>query len=368
MSAGESPWANEALARAVAKIAANSRRIGASFPHKATEGRYDAEAIDWWTNGFWPGLLWLAYMETGDPSLSALAQSCEAALDRALTEFYGLHHDVGFMWTLSATAQYKLLGTESSKRRGLIAASYLASRFNLKGRFVRAWNDDRPGWVIIDSLMNMPLLYWASEVANDPRFRFVAEAHTETVLREFIRPDGSSHHIVCFDPRTGRRERALAGQGYREDSAWSRGQAWALYGLALAYRYTKEPAYLAAAGRVADFFLAGLPEDAVPYCDFKPDGEETIRDSSAAACAASGMLELCRWLPGQAGARYREGAVRILKSLYERYGAWDREDEEGLIVKGAVDCHQKRQVSLIYGDFFFAEALQKAATGKHFFW
>jgi unsaturated chondroitin disaccharide hydrolase len=369
-------WIHEAWNRTVDKINRTSRRIGPTFPHLSVNGQYDTTSPQWWTSGFWPGILWLVYRETGDEQLRKYAISCEEQLDSVLQEFDQLSHDIGFMWSLSAVAQYKLTNNAISKRRGLIAASHLAGRFNLKGSFIRAWPDskaeNRAGWAIIDCAMNLPILYWASETLNDPRFAFIAMAHADTVLREFIREDGSVRHIVCFDPATGGRIQVLHGQGYSVDSAWSRGNAWALHGLALSYRYTREQRYLDAAKRVAHFFIAGLPDDHVPYWDFRaPEGERDCVDTSAAACAASGLLEIANAVPVLESPVYQCAAERIVKSLYEHYGAWDRDEEEGLVTKGTVFYKSERypnHVPIIYGDFFFVEALTKLRGQKEVIW
>jgi unsaturated chondroitin disaccharide hydrolase len=257
-------WIDAAWKKAIAKVDVTSERIGASFPHRSENGRYQDEDIFWWTNGFWPGILWILYRETGKAKFLELARECEGKLDEALSGYYGLHHDVGFMWLLSAVADYRLTGNPESRRRGMIAASYLASRFNIRGGFIRAWNDDKTGWTIIDSLMNIPILYWASEESGDPRFRFVAEAHADKVLANFVREDGSVHHIVNFDPFTGDFVESYGGQGYCLGSSWTRGQAWAIHGFALSYNHTRSQRYLEAAKRISHYFLASLPEDSVP--------------------------------------------------------------------------------------------------------
>ncbi|MDG0809547.1 glycoside hydrolase family 88 protein [Cohnella rhizosphaerae] len=161
-------------------------------------------------------------------------------------------------------------------------------------------------------MMNLPLLYWASREIEDPRYRLIAEIHADTVLREFVQADGSVHHIVSFDPETGERRGALAGQGYAADSAWSRGAAWALYGFALSYTYTGKDKYLAAAQKAARFFLDHLPADLVPYWDFRlpADAEEMPKDSSAAAIAASGLMELAFSLQGGEGGRGKRTSRR----------------------------------------------------------
>lgn len=369
-------WADLTWGRIARKVRRTSGRIGATFPHVAKAPRYDDAPVHWWTNGFWPGLLWLVYREEHDMRIRELAERCERRLDAALAEYDHLHHDVGFMWSLSAVARYKLLGPEESRRRGLLAASVLASRFNLRGGFIRAWNEDagwpgdKAGWAIVDCLMNLPLLYWASATLGDPRFQYVAMAHADTALEHFVRRDGSCRHIVVFNPATGAVEDVLAGQGHSPHSAWARGAAWALYGFALSHRYTGEARYLAAAQRVARFFLAHLPPAGVPPWDFRaPDAAEGPRDSSAGACAASGLLELARAVRGARARQYRQAAVRLLRALDRDCGRWD-EAHEGLLAGATGDRPRNMNVgvSLIYGDYFFAEAVAKLRGHEEVFW
>ncbi|MFC4810875.1 glycosyl hydrolase [Paenibacillus sp. GCM10023250] len=359
-------WIEEAWARTVDKVKRTSGRIGSGYPHASVNGRYTLEAPDWWTAGFWPGLLWLLHDGSGEASFRQLAEACEGGLDAVLDRYDELDHDMGFIWALTSVARYKRYGAEDSRNRALLAAGQLAGRFNLKGNYIRAWNpwranDDNAGLAIIDCAMNMPLLFWASAETGDPRFRHVAEAHLDTVLREFVRPDGSVYHIVRFDPETGERLERIGGQGFAPESAWSRGTAWALYGLALAYRHTGRTAYLDGAKRVAHFFVAHLPADHVPHWDFRlPDGVERFRDTSAGACAACGLLLLADCEPAH-GAPYRAAGVRILESLYRSYGAWDDDGEEGLIRGGTSHYPERKHVDvpLVYGDYFFIEGLAR---------
>jgi len=369
-------WAEEAWNQALKKTRNNSRRIGAGFPHASQGGKYDLAEPAWWTAGFWPGMLWLFYNGSGDESLRALAEQCEAQLDEVLDGYVRLDHDIGFMWTLTSVASFKLLGSETSKLRALKAANYLAARFNLKGRYIRAWNpwyegNENAGWAIIDCCMNMPLLFWASATTGDPRFRHIAEAHMDTVLAQFVRPDGSVYHIIRFDPVTGERMEGLGGQGYAPESAWSRGTAWAIYGLTLAYHHTGKMEYLQAAKRVAHFFLAQLPEDHVPHWDFRAPAEARIyRDSSAGACAASGLLLLAEKLGETEGEAYRGSAERILRSLYQNYGTWDDPNEEGLLLHGTSHYPEGKNIDvpLIYGDFFYVEGLARLTGKGPFYW
>lgn len=368
-------WTEEQLEevwnQCLVKVKRMSERLQDGFPHVSKGGRYDNMQASWWTAGFYPGLLWLMYRDSAEESFRRYAEACEDQLDKPLLEYEKLHHDVGFMWSLSAVAQYKLLGSNQSRKRGLIAASHLASRFNVKGGFIRAWNGkNKEGWAIVDCLMNLPLLYWASETTEDPRFRWVAEAHADMAAQEFVREDGSVHHIICFDPTTGERVGARGGQGFSPDSAWARGSAWALYGFALSYKYTGKTSYLRTAQRVAHYFVSHLREDGVPKWDFRADSDsDDIVDTSAAACAASGLLELAELTDGEEARFYCSWAERILLALYQHYGAWDQ-DEEGLIMKSTVSYPENRDVHVpvIYGDYFFVEALAKLRGQRDLFW
>lgn len=367
-------WKDEALYRSLVKIEKNITAVGEHFPHVSYDGIYREEPASFWTSGFWPGLLWLLHEETGSKEALKLAGALEERLDPVLDGFVTLHHDVGFMWLPSAVADYKRTGREASRVRGLKAASHLAGRFNLAGRFIRAWTDevnpDSKGWAIIDCMMNLPLLFWASKELGDPRFSHIARSHGDTVLKHFIRPDAAAAHIVSFDAVTGERLGELGGQGKGPGSAWSRGQAWAIYGMAAAYRETGNEAYLTASKNVAGYFLSHLPKDRVPYWDFRAGQEERwVLDSSASACAASGMLELARLVGDEAEQDfYQSQAEEILKSLYENYGDFS-EGQQGILLKGTVNYARKKHVNvpIIYGDYFFVEALIKLKRNVQIF-
>lgn len=372
----ELAWVNEAWGRSLNKTVRNTARIGSNFPHAGRDGVYDLAEPEWWTAGFWPGMLWLLYNESGKEELKLIAEECEAKLDRVLDAYVRLDHDLGFMWTLTSVANYKLTGNETSRIRALKAANYLAARFNLKGRYIRAWNpwaegERNEGVAIIDCCMNMPLLFWASRTSGDPRFAHLAEAHLDTVIKHFIREDGSVYHIVNFDPVTGEMLEGLGGQGFAPESAWSRGAAWAIYGLTLAYHHTGKREYLSAAQRAANFFLSRLPEDRVPAWDFRaPEELRQLRDTSAGSCAASGLILLAEKLGGEDERVYFSAGVQILKSLYEAYGDWNNPAEEGLLLHGTSNYPQGTNVDvpLIYGDYFFVEGLARLKGCGPFYW
>ena len=360
------------------KFDAECRRLGGKIPYWTSDGVYETDYaqkdIYWWTNGFWAGILWKMYHATGKEMYRESAQEVEKKLDRALHGFTGLHHDTGFMWLHSAVADYRLTGSEESRVRGLMAADILAGRYNPKGQFIRAWNpenveegEDCTGWIIVDSMMNIPLLYWASGELKDPRFYYVAKAHADTVKRTLVREDGSCGHIACLNPDTGELEKILAGQGYSETSSWSRGQSWLLYGFALSYRYTKDPAYLDVAKRSAHYFISNAAlTDYVPLCDFRQPQEPEYLDTSAGLCAACGLLEIAEHVDEGEKGLYRKAAERIVQSTEEKYCCWDP-DQDSIVRQCKVDYHSSkdRQTDLIYADFFLAEAVLRL-MGKDF--
>ena len=362
---GHGLWARRVWEKIKEKIAAQHERIGAKVPYIARDGCYDdkmADNVYWWTNGFWPGILWLMYHDTGDQRYLDTARSVEERLDGALSGFEGLHHDVGFMWTLSARLDFKLTANPRSKIRALHAANLLAGRYNPRGRFIRSWNRDCTGWIIIDCMMNLPLLYWASEETGDPRFRYIALEHADTALKRLVREDGSCNHIAVLDPANGNLIETPAGQGYGPGSSWSRGQAWALYGFALSCLYTGEERYRSAAKRIAHYVIALLSRHGyVPPVDFRAPREPVKIDTSAGMIAASGLLCLSG-ITGEAERHcYFDAALAILKTLEADYCDWENA-RDGIVQKGTAQYHDKLeefQVPLIYGDYYFIETIHR---------
>lgn len=348
------------------KVERLAGRSPQAAPHVSAKGVYDELKVDQWISGFWPGLLWLVYGMTGKESLREEAWGWDEKIEKCFLQDNHFHHDVGFQFLPTAVIKYKLTGDEDAKRRGLAAANFLAGRFNVKGGFLRAWpnknGQNTAGWAIIDCMMNLSLLFWASEVTEDPRYRHMAVAHADTAAKSFIREDGSARHVVVFDPETGECKEFLGGQGYAPESAWSRGQAWALYGFANTYRYTGDVKYLHLAQRVAHYFLSCLPEDSVPHWDFRaPNLEGEPRDTSAGAIALSGLLDLAEYVSPEEGWVYRRAAEKMMLSLSDAYSTWDRPDYEGILLEatGHKPAGANINVSLIYGDYYYTEALAK---------
>ena len=285
------------------------------IPYQSAGGKWISSPYDgnsWWTGGFWPGLMWQLWVLTGDSFFRQEARRAEKLLTEEFRSFRLLNHDVGFMYLLSCGADAKLTGDAQAETDTLHAASLLMGRFNPAG-FIRAWNEpDRTGYAIIDCMMNLPLLYWASEETTDPRFKMMAVAHADTAMKEFVREDGSVNHIVVFDPFTGRMTETLGGQGYGVGSSWTRGQSWGIYGFALSARYTGEKKYLETSKKIADYVLSEMPESFLVPIDYRQPKDVDLEDSTAAAITASGLIELAQQLEN-GGDKYLDAAIKLLK-------------------------------------------------------
>ena len=306
----ESAWAKNVLEKLEQKMQYGVKRAKAHdyIPYTVKNGDWAPTKIDWWTNGFWPAEMWQMYLETGNALYREEAIRAEKMMDEALRDFTSLHHDVGFMWLISSGVHYALEKNPDSLNRLLFAGNMLAGRYNPNG-FIRAWNHpSQCGYAIIDCMMNLSLLFWASRQTGDPRFAHVAKIHAETTMREFVRENGSVSHIIEFDPETGARVKEHPGQGYALGTSWSRGQAWGLYGFTLAYANTKNEEYLKAACRIADYFTAHIREDGLTDCDFCQPADEVRIDNIAGACAACGLQELAK-LSGNG--KYQAAAERL---------------------------------------------------------
>ncbi|MFB9278489.1 glycoside hydrolase family 88 protein [Cohnella cellulosilytica] len=342
-------------------------QIGTKTPHVALDdGRYDDTDMDWWTSGFWPGILWVLYDMTGKEHYKEAAWGWDIKMEAYFArQAQSFHHDVGFQFLSTAVIKHKITGDADGQRRGIDAANFLASRFNLAGNFLRAWNGDKAGWSIIDSMLNVSLLFWASETTGDPRYKQIAVRHAETTMKYGVREDGSTNHIISFDPETGEYIESFGGQGLAPESTWSRGNSWALHGFANTYRYTGDVRFLNEAKRVAHYFVSALPDDSVPYWDFRLESLEGMsRDSSAAAIAASGLLEIAAAVPAGEKRMYLSAAKRILKSLTENYATWDRPDHEAILLHATGSGTDNIDVSLIYGDYYYIEAIAKLRGWK----
>lgn len=366
----------ELVDKTVEQIRENMQTYVEVFPTEASQNnRYGTMTIDFgWTQSFWTGMLWLAYELTGDQSFRKLAQYHTGLFQRRLVEEKGLDtHDLGFLYSLSCVADYKLTGSQKAKKTAIKAADHLLKRWKDKGQFIQAWgdiNDPENYRLIIDCYMNLPLLIWAAEVTGNKRYKEVALAHAYTAKEVVLRPDYSTHHTFYFDPKTGDPVKGVTAQGYSDTSSWARGQAWAIYGFALCYRWTKDPAFWEAFVHVTDYFIDHLPADQVPYWDLVfTDGEEE-RDSSAGAIAICGMLEMASLVGREKGKKYYQVAKRIMDALSNDYTAFDLTEANGLLLHGVYSKPDGNGVDemQIWGDYFFLEAIRRFKGDWKSYW
>ena len=373
----DSTWVK--IDKKLSKTAVKSRN---KLPYTTINGVHDDKKeveVDWWTNGFWGGLMWLMFKETGNEEYRKTAERSEELLDEALKVYKKLHHDVGFMWHLTSGANYRITGNESSCTRNLLAAASLFSRYNISGDYIRAWNEpmgqiDSAGFSIIDCLMNLSLLYWASEEIGDDRYKKIAMRHMDMTLREHIRQDGSVNHIVNHEVDKVGVQNVLAGQGYSQTSCWSRGLAWAVYGSVISYIHAGKKEYLEAAKKTADYFIEHCKKtDYLPVIDFMAPETPVYYDSNAGVCAACGMLEIAKCVSKEEGKRYTEEAIHILKACDQHFCNYE-EDEDALVLMGSErypsleEYKRGVHIPIIYGDFFFVEAMLKLKGNEFFIW
>lgn len=365
-------WVNQAWEQIENKLYKLSVKSYDKIPYTTINGVHDdykAKDITWWTNGFWPALMLLMYSATGkEQYLKTSRHSCDL-LDRAFDTCDKLHHDVGFMWNISSGADYRLTGDLKQRNRFLLAANMLMGRFNLDAGYIRAWNEGDKGWAIIDCMMNIPLLFRASIETDDDRFKMVAVRHADKTMKYHVRDDGSCNHINEYNPLSGEFIKAHTGQGYSEASSWSRGQAWGLYGFALAYKYTHNTTYLDTAKRIAHYFIANVSgTDYVPLCDFRQPSEPVIYDATAGACAACGLLEIADIVPDCEKQFYSSNAEKILKALYDKCCDFS-EEEDSILQMGTERYTNGIHIPIIYGDYFLTEGLYRLLGGNvEFVW
>lgn len=369
-------WAEKAWEKLEPKLQAECKRTGSNLPFIPIQGHYRdcmmPNGLWWWTNGFWPGILWQAYHATSDEQYRDAASGACRRLAETLSQPEKLEHDVGFMFQHSAVARFRLTGDTEARETALQAAKLLLNRMNEPGSFLRAWNEshwmeDSSGLMIIDCMMNLSLLFWASEETGDPCYKNAAVCHAKTSLRYLLRSDGSCAHIASFDPQTGEFLGTLGGQGYGEGSSWSRGQGWAVYGFALAYRHTRQLEFLDAAKRSAHYCIASLSHtDWVPLRDFRAPAEPLKFDSGAGAVIACGLLELAEHLPKLERPLYQDAAVRLLRVCEEKFANYDP-NTDGVLDGGATMYHDERlaNAAIIYNDYFYTEAVLRL-IGKSF--
>ncbi|MGR9186561.1 glycoside hydrolase family 88 protein (plasmid) [Rhizobium leguminosarum] len=371
-----------ALDLAVGQIRRNLPQFThASQNHSSVGNFYPAVANDQWTAGFWPGELWLAFEHSGEAVFRDAAQvQVQSFLHRIVNRIETDHHDMGFLYSPSCIAAWKLVGDEDGRRAAILAADQLIERFQPVGQFIQAWG--RKGVAeeyryIIDCLLNLPLLYWASRETGDPKYREIARIHARTTLANSVRPDDSTYHTFYMDPVTGAPVRGATKQGYRDDSAWARGQAWAISGMALSYRYERIEEYCQTFDRLLAFYLNRLPADMVPYWDLVfSDGDGEPRDSSSASITACGLLEMADLVEPEPATRYRTLARRMMKSLADHYAVKDPAVSNGLVLHATYSkkspfntCRGEGVDECVsWGDYYYMEALTRLSRSWSSYW
>ena len=335
-----------------------------------------------WTNGFWTGEIWLAYEFCKDEILkkAALIQ-CDSFYKRISEKIYTASHDMGFLYSLSCVAAYKLTGSEKAKEAALMAAENLTTMFREKGQFIQSLNqpDNAAAYrMIVDTLLNLPLLYWASEVTGDDKYKNIAITHFHTTNHYLLMADGSTAQAARFDLNTGEHLCNYTRQGYSDTSAWSRGQAWAIYGPAISYKYTGMEECKEMFRKAAGFYMEHLPEDMIPYFDLTiTEGDKWPRDSSAAAIAACGMLEMAKYLEDDEARYYVSFARKTIKSLYDNYMVRDYETSNGILMHATYCCNTPynemtgdigKDECCSFGDYFYMEALTRLNQEWNMYW
>ncbi|MGE5604181.1 MAG: glycoside hydrolase family 88 protein [Bacteroidota bacterium] len=370
-------WEN-AFRKSLKVIDANLPVFTSNFPAPCSKDNiYPAIDNVKWTSSFWTGMLWLAYEITGDLKYrQTAAKHLESYQKRIEGRIATDTHDLGFLYSLSCIAAYKLTGDEGAKRTALAAADLLITRYFEKPGIIQAWGDltdkEQRGRMIIDCLMNLPLLYWAAGVTGDQKYAAYAYNHAKQSAKYLVREDASTYHTYFMDPVSGAPLLGKTCQGYSDDSCWSRGQAWAIYGFTLSYLYTKDCSFIELAQKLANYFLNRLPQDYVAYWDLVfTDGPEE-RDSSAAAIAVCGLLELVKHLATDDQYRmfYRNAALKILTSLVNQYSVRDSDHSNGLLLHAVYNKPKAEGVDecCIWGDYFYCEALVRMMKDWSLYW
>lgn len=367
-----------AVAIALQRIRRNIARFGKHFPAPASvDGKYPLLENVEWTSGFWSGLLWTAYHLSGDAAYRDAAQSHLAGYAARVEQRIATDtHDLGFLYSLSCIPAFKLTGDTKARQSAILAADLLLARYLPAAGIIQAWGDlsdpAQAGRMIIDCNLNLPLLYWASAETGDGKYRSAADSHIRQAAKFLVRPDASSFHTFFMDPVSGAPKEGKTHQGFSDTSCWSRGQAWGIAGFPLVYRHLREPVLIETAARLATYFLNRLPQDLVCCWDLVFTDPQTHRDSSAAAIAVCGLIELADHLPESDPDRalYRAAAQAILASLIAHYACAADDPSDGLLRHGVY--HMPNHVGVdeccIWGDYFYLEALARLRSGWESFW
>ncbi len=359
---------DRAIADALGKIDYMIETMDGKYPsHSSKNNVYlqNENKDGGWNQGFYSGILWIAYELSGDEKYKNLALSqIDEYYDRMVNVFGKMGHDVGFLFSLSCVAAYKLTGHKKAREAALLAADHLKLRFREKGQFIKAWGAvDGPDnyRLIVDTLLNIPLLFWASEETGDESYRKIAHTHYRTTVKYAVRDNGSSFHTFYFAPETGVYLRGVTKQGRDDNSTWSRGHGWVVYGSMLVKKYVDDPDALDICRAAIKFYQNRLPSDFVPFWDLEfteADGEE--KDSSAAPIVLCGMLELLKKLErGEEYDMIENTVCHSMDSLYNNYSTKDDPVSNGLLLHAVYSKPDKVGIDEcnIWGCYFYMECL-----------
>lgn len=362
----------EAIKRNIPKIGERNPKIGTSDHQWDYCDQFD------WVSSFWTGELWLCYQMTADQQFKNSAKLRKQYFADMLLDPFWLDHDLGFQYSLSCVADYKLTGDEESKMMAIRAADHLIHRFRKIGGYIVAWNDTHPlgpeitqGKSIIDSLQNTALLFWASKVTGSPVYAQAATRHSETLAKHIVREDYSTYHSFNFHPVTQEPIKGEAFQGYADDSCWARGQSWAIHGFAQTYLYTQDEKFLTLAKKLARYAVEQITDDGVPVWDYSlPSDEIQYKDSSAGAITAAGLLLISQCIQDPEEAKqYRDWGNFLLQGLMNSCDLTGDESALGLLAHGASFVKVGLCDNMLpYGDYYYLEALMRANGYQKFFW
>lgn len=332
------------------------------YPRSIKDGKLWKSDYRWWCSGYFPGTLWQLYEATGDEKYIEPANRLTDGLETLKTTTS--QHDIGLQIICSYGRRFNLFGDDADKEEIIASAKHLAGRFNPNTKCTLSWDapKDRPGvfQVIIDNMMVIELLMEATRLSGDTSFSDIAVTHSLTTIKNHFRPDSSSWHVVEYDPETGEVTLKRTHQGYSDDSAWARGQAWGLYGYTMMYRYTKDARFLEQARKIAGYILSRLPEDWIPYWDYDdPAIPNAPRDASSAAIQASALVELSGFVSGEERELYLNVAEKTLRALSSPEYLAEPGTNCGFILKhstGHLKANSEVDVPLTYADYYFLEA------------
>lgn len=341
------------------------------LPRSFENGKDVKSDSRWWCSGFFPGSLWYIYENSKNPLILKYAKLYTDRIERE--KFTTDNHDVGFMIYCSFGNGYRLTKNNHYKEVMLTAAKSLSTRYNPRVGLIRSWDFNKDKWqypVIIDNMMNLELLLWASDNSDNPKFKEIALSHADKTIEYHFRPDNSSYHVVSYDTITGVPHIKQTHQGYSDESSWSRGQAWGLYGYTYLYRETKDERYLDQAKKIATYMInhPHMPKDYIPYWDFDaPDIPNTLRDVSAATIMASALIDLSKFVDQKTSKEYKNVVEKQIRTLSTPEYTAKLGENGDFILKhsvGALLLNSEIDVPLTYADYYYLEALTKLKHEK----